>query len=240
MKKAAFFDIDGTLIRGQIVMEFPLHLMKRNFFSKRAYLKILAIITAYGSGILTYRRAGTKILKIYSYALKNRSEKEIIECSKEFAKEHIKKSYSYSSPLLNYLKKNYMLVAVSASPIDPINALTDYFPFDKVFATERELKNNVCTGKIKLDMLQKNAKKNTLLDFSKKNNIDLTKSFAFGDSSTDAEFLYTVGHPISLNPNRKLRKIALKNNWTMLTERDDVVGIIKQMILTNGNKSSLD
>ena len=227
MKKAAFFDIDGTLIKGQILMDFPFHLMKRNFFSKLSYFKILTIIAKYELGLITYRKAGTIILDIYSRALKNRKEKEIIECSKTFAKEHIKKAYSYSFVLLNYLKKKYMLVAVSASPTDPLNALTDYFSFNKVFATEREIKNKICTGKIKVDMLKKNAKKNILLSFSKKNKIDLKNSFAFGDSSTDAEFLYTVGFPVALNPNRKLRKIALKNNWPILTEKDDVLGKIK-------------
>ena len=78
-------------------------------------------------------------------------------------------------------------------------------------------------------MLAANAKKNTLLEFSKKHNIDLKKSFAFGDSGTDAEFLYAVGKPVALNPNRKLRKIALKNKWTILTKRDDVVGAVRRI-----------
>jgi len=226
MKKAAFFDIDGTLIKGQIVLDFPFFLMKRKFFSRVSYIKILFIVAAYGAGFFKYREAGIRILSIYSDALKGRSEEEINEFSKAFAKEHIKKAYSYSKPLLDCLKKNYLLVAVSAAPIDPINALGNYFPFDKIFATEREIKNNVCTGKIKIDMLKIDAKKNILLTFSKKSNIDLKNSFAFGDSGSDAEFLSVVGKPVALNPNRKLRKIALKNKWTILTEQDDVVGKI--------------
>ncbi|MCK5176609.1 MAG: HAD family phosphatase [Candidatus Aenigmarchaeota archaeon] len=225
--KAAFFDIDGTLIRSQIVMEFPKYLMEQKIFSKTAYLNILKVITKYGMGFLTYRNAGIQILEIYADALKDKDEKEILLHSKKFAEEHIKKAYSYSELLVDYLRENYILVAISASPIDPVKEITNYFHFDKVFATEREIKNNIATGKIKTDMLDKCAKKNTLLDFSKKNNIDLKKSFAFGDSSSDAEFLSVVGHPIALNPNRKLRKIALKNNWNMFTKNENIVEKIK-------------
>ncbi len=44
-------------------------------------------------------------------------------------------------------------------------------------------------------------------------NFDLTESYAYGNHHSDAHKLKQVGHPVVVNPDRKLREIAIVNNW---------------------------
>jgi phosphoserine phosphatase len=47
--------------------------------------------------------------------------------------------------------------------------------------------------------------------------IDLTRSTAYSDSHTDLAFLEAVGNPVAVNPDKRLRAIALTRDWPVLT-----------------------
>jgi HAD superfamily hydrolase (TIGR01490 family) len=44
-------------------------------------------------------------------------------------------------------------------------------------------------------------------------NFDLSESYAYGNHHSDAHKLKRVGHPVAVNPDRKLREIAAANDW---------------------------
>ena len=44
-------------------------------------------------------------------------------------------------------------------------------------------------------------------------NFDLSESYAYGNHHSDAHKLKRVGHPVAVNPDRKLREIAVANGW---------------------------
>ena len=45
---------------------------------------------------------------------------------------------------------------------------------------------------------------------------DLEASPAYSDSHTDLPFLEAVGHPVAVNPDRALRRIAAERRWPVL------------------------
>jgi phosphoserine phosphatase len=46
--------------------------------------------------------------------------------------------------------------------------------------------------------------------------IDLARSTAYSDSHTDLPFLEAVGHPVAVNPDRELRRLAAERGWPVL------------------------
>jgi phosphoserine phosphatase len=46
--------------------------------------------------------------------------------------------------------------------------------------------------------------------------IDLAASTAYSDSHTDLPFLEAVGHPVAVNPDRALRRVARDRRWPVL------------------------
>ena len=43
--------------------------------------------------------------------------------------------------------------------------------------------------------------------------VDLERSFAYSDSVADLSMLEAVGHPVAVNPDRDLRKVAAERGW---------------------------
>ncbi|MGH7338800.1 MAG: HAD family hydrolase, partial [Myxococcota bacterium] len=44
---------------------------------------------------------------------------------------------------------------------------------------------------------------------------DLTKSYAYADSLSDLPMLESVGHPVAVNPDPRLRRIARERRWAV-------------------------
>jgi phosphoserine phosphatase len=45
---------------------------------------------------------------------------------------------------------------------------------------------------------------------------DLAECTAYSDSHTDLPFLEAVGHPVAVNPDRALRRVAMERGWPVL------------------------
>ncbi len=50
-------------------------------------------------------------------------------------------------------------------------------------------------------------------DLARREGIDLSASFAYSDSYTDAPMLEIVGHPVAVNPDRVLARLAREREW---------------------------
>ncbi len=50
-------------------------------------------------------------------------------------------------------------------------------------------------------------------ELAEAHNFDLSESYAYGNHHSDAYKLKRVGHPVAVNPDRKLREIAAANDW---------------------------
>ena len=50
-------------------------------------------------------------------------------------------------------------------------------------------------------------------ELAETHNFDLSESYAYGNHHSDAHKLKQVGHPVAVNPDRKLREIAFANGW---------------------------
>ena len=50
-------------------------------------------------------------------------------------------------------------------------------------------------------------------ELAEAHNFDLSESYAYGNHHSDAHKLKRVGHPVAVNPDRKLQEIASANGW---------------------------
>jgi hypothetical protein len=47
--------------------------------------------------------------------------------------------------------------------------------------------------------------------------IDLSESFAYSDSESDLPMLRAVGHPVAVNPDAELMRVARDEGWQVMT-----------------------
>jgi hypothetical protein len=59
-------------------------------------------------------------------------------------------------------------------------------------------------------------KARALRDLAEQRAYDLSESFAYSDSITDLPMLEAVGHPYAVNPDRGLRREAVRRGWPIL------------------------
>jgi hypothetical protein len=56
-------------------------------------------------------------------------------------------------------------------------------------------------------------KADAMRDLAEERSLDLSRSFAYSDSFTDAPMLDSVGHPVAVNPDRVLANLARERGW---------------------------
>ena len=87
--------------------------------------------------------------------------------------------------------------------------------------------NGIFTGEV-IPMWDAKSKKKAIAEYCEKYDIDLEKSYAYGDTTGDFTMFKKVGNAIAINPARKLlEKIKkdkeLKEKVMIVVERKDVV-----------------
>jgi len=59
-------------------------------------------------------------------------------------------------------------------------------------------------------------KADAIVAYASRHGIDLAASHAYSDSATDEPMLRTVGHPVAVNPDRALARLAADVHWPVL------------------------
>jgi HAD superfamily hydrolase (TIGR01490 family) len=226
-RKAAFFDIDGTLIKGNLFCAFPDYLSRKGFFDKTANQRIQELWHLYKKGKVTYHYISIRIPDLYGVGIKGKKQSEILEFASAFMRTY-NDLFPYSTSLVYLMNKNnFFTIAVSGAPIEVVSNLKS-MAFKKIYGTEIHIRNGIYTGKVKRNLIISEEKRKLLASLIKKYKIDLKKSFAFGDTEQDLPMLSRVGNPIPLNPNPLLRKHAVKRGWyipkDVMIEVNELVG----------------
>jgi putative phosphoserine phosphatase/1-acylglycerol-3-phosphate O-acyltransferase len=235
--KASFFDIDGTLVQGLMIHEFPKQLAKKDIFEKKLFKEIENWVRLYLKDKATYRKIAIEIPKLYSKGLKNIKEEVINKEARKFVSFYLKKFIRpYTMDLVKLMKSYGLTIGISGSPIEVVSLVGKLFNFDVTYGSELEIKDGIYTGLIKQNMIIKETKEKVIERFVIENKIDLKKSFGFGDTEQDLSFLSKVGMPIALNPNIELLKVFKKNKWLSFTSKDDVEIKIKKLLTLNNRK----
>ena len=92
----------------------------------------------------------------------------------------------------------------------PLAALLDV---STLLAAKLEQRHNRFTGQVCDPLPYGSGKGELITQFTEASRIDLTQSYAYGDSPGDMELLRMVGHPLVVNPIRGMAAIARRNGW---------------------------
>jgi putative phosphoserine phosphatase / 1-acylglycerol-3-phosphate O-acyltransferase len=83
-------------------------------------------------------------------------------------------------------------------------------------ATELEVQNGRFTGRVIEPACYGDGKVARSLAYAVQHEIDLQGSYFYSDSASDLPLLEAVGHPVAVNPHRKLAKIATERGWPVM------------------------
>ncbi|GAA1651325.1 HAD family hydrolase [Georgenia ruanii] len=104
------------------------------------------------------------------------------------------------------------VVIVSASSADVVRPIARMLGADDVVASTMEVADGRFTGRV-AHFVYGAAKAEAIRDLAARRGYELGACAAYSDSVTDLPMLTTVGHPVAVNPDRALRRLARQRGW---------------------------
>jgi HAD superfamily hydrolase (TIGR01490 family) len=94
--------------------------------------------------------------------------------------------------------------------------LAHVLAFDGGVGTVSEIMDGRYTGKLAGPFTYREGKAQAVRELAEREGIGLVESYAYSDSESDLPFLRTVGHPVAVNPDKALARIATEEDWEVL------------------------
>lgn len=86
--------------------------------------------------------------------------------------------------------------------------------FDHIVAAELAVDDRgVCTGYLEVSPLTGESRAAWIRDWAARNDVDLSKSYAYADSHSDLPMLQEVGRPVAVRPDVTLFRHARRHRW---------------------------
>lgn len=107
-------------------------------------------------------------------------------------------------------------IVLLSSSLEPLCSLAaGHLGMDDVICTVLDSKDGLYTGLAKGIPCFGKEKVNRMKEYCEMNNSRPEEAWYYGDSESDIPVLESVGHPVCINPDRRLKKKAEKNNWNI-------------------------
>ena len=212
--EAAFFDLDKTVIAKASVVAFGTPLYKEGLISRRTILRGLwgqLVYLHLGADEERIARMRTSVL-----ALTKGWHQERVRAIVEEALESVVAPIVFAEALellRAHRAAGRLVVIVSASPEEIVGPLADYLGVDEAIASRADVDSEGrYTGTMAFDAFG-GAKVDAMRELAERRGLDLAASYAYSDSATDVPMLEAVGHPVAVNPDRELARIAAERGW---------------------------
>ena len=219
MAAAAFFDLDRTLLRRSSALALAGSFRERGLISRWQMLRAAGwqlLFVARGASHEAVQRAAAGGLRV----LEGYPVEELRELVAE-AMEPVLRPLVYPEPLRlveEHHSRGERVYIVSATLQEIVAAIAEDLGFDGALGTICEVRDGRYTGRA-VRALHAGAKAECLREVAAREGLDLAECTAYSDSHTDLPFLEAVGHPVAVNPDRALRRIAAERSWPVLEFR---------------------
>jgi HAD superfamily hydrolase (TIGR01490 family) len=219
MPGAAFFDLDRTLLRRSSALALAGPFRRRGLIGRRALLRAAlwqVLFAARGASGEAVRRAAEEGLGV----LRGMTPAELQELVAD-ALEPVLRPLVYREPVelaAQHQERGEPVYIVSAALQEIVDALARDLGFDGAIGTVAEVADGRYTGRT-LHARHAAGKAAAVRELAEREGLDLAASTAYSDSHTDLPFLEAVGHPVAVNPDRQLRRIAAERGWPVLRFR---------------------
>lgn len=217
MNKAAFYDLDGTLLACNLVATHAYYARNDRSPLKSIYqfAKVLASVPVL-FGLSLYSRSLFNVVSFRAYRGMHRDR--LIGLADDLFEVTLKPSIFPHAPELIATTRDlgYRNVLVTGTLDFTIRPVALHFGIDDVISNRLEFKDHVATGRVHGNLLAEDEKARVVRDYAEREGMNLSECCAFSDSAADVPMLSAVGHPVATNPTRRLRRIAHERSWPVL------------------------
>lgn len=230
---AAFFDLDGTLYREGLISEVFKKLVKYEIIpGERWYNEVKPEYNKWDKRQGNYDNYLLKMAGIYKDEIIGLHKSQVEFIAKKVVEQKGDRVYTFTRDRIKWHKEQgHIIIVISGSPQELVKEMALKHGFDD-YKGALYIRNekDLYTGEV-IPMWDSVSKKNSVLEFEKKYNIDLKQSFAYGDTGGDYSMFELVQNPFCINPTRELVNMIINDNelvdrTQIVVERKDMVYIL--------------
>ena len=216
-QSAAFFDVDGTIVKTTIAHYYAYFRYRRlplpvapiwfvGYLAKCGYYSVLDKINRSRMNVIFYR----------SYRGMNSDAVKALsgDC---FQKVMGPRRFQEAEACLSQHREEGRSIVLVTGSIDfIIKPLADRIGADHVLAPSLLEENGRFTGELSGPPVGDEEKALRIQEFARTHDVDLTASYGYGDSIADLPMLESVGFPVAVNPDKSLEATAIERGWPTL------------------------
>lgn len=218
--EAAFFDVDNTLMKGASLFH-----VARKMYQKKAFT--LRDATGFAWKQAKFILRGENMNDVHS--VQDSAQELAAGISVDFVRQLgqevydemiVSKIWPGTRALTQeHLKSGRQVWLVTATPVEVAGVIAERLKLTGALGTVAEIEDGIYTGRLVGEILHGPAKARAVQDLAIREGLDLSKCWAYSDSFNDIPLLTSVGNPVAVNPDAKLRRRARELNWPIYDYR---------------------
>ena len=207
----AFFDVDETIVRGNSAQRYAIEAYRHGDLSRFNALKLIWWVLLYRLGVIEMRtwmeRASTLLAgfdeehfadrsrALYHRSLADRLDPEVVARIQE------------------HRELGHRLVLLTATLRQVVIPLLEHLGFHDILSNELKYRDGTIIGGFVEPLCYGEGKVVHAKKFMERVECRFEDAYFYSDSITDLPMLEAVGHPVVVNPDSQLLKIAEGRGW---------------------------
>jgi len=214
---ASFFDVDGTLVRTNLLHPTLFYLANQPtpLRSVGSLVRTAARAPRMVLAEMVDRRRFNELLFLAYQGIS--SDRLHILADEAFDTVVRRALYPGARDLVQRCRDHgHEVVLVSGAPDFLMERLARYLGATASLANRLEIKDGYATGKLLRPVVAGPEKARLVREWARTHGHDLADCFAYSDSYSDVPMLSVVGHPCAVNADLRLAKLARTYAWPMI------------------------
>jgi HAD superfamily hydrolase (TIGR01490 family) len=216
--KAAFFDVDGTLVRTNIVHAFAFYAMNQGSIFGTAWntARTVASVPLLWAADQVNRKLFNELFyRFYRGQTEDRLEVLAAELFEKVLRPAI---FPGAPRLVEEARRAGCRIVLCTGALDfTVRELAGHLGADDLLANRMHFVDGVATGRVVPPIIEGAHKALAIRDYCLREGLALDRSHAYSDSFSDYPMLAVVGHPAAVNPDLRLRNVARAYEWPVLS-----------------------
>lgn len=222
MTTAAFFDVDGTLTRTTVLDPLAWY--------QRAHLPwwrfpfwAAAMLVRIPYYVLIDRRSRVRFNHVFFRRYAGLNAAQLREWHERTFTDYLRPRFFPLALdcLREHQRQGHRIVLVTGGLDFVMRPLAAFVGADELLALRLVERDGIFTGEVDGPPVAEEHKAVLVREYAAKHGTDLGQSFAYGNNIGDAPMLACTGHPIAVNPDGRLRRLASERGWRIVEWRSE-------------------
>jgi HAD superfamily hydrolase (TIGR01490 family) len=217
---AAFYDLDGTLVRTNLVHAFAYNARNQQGLIQslmRTASTLFSVPMFLAADFYSRRLFNDVFFRRY----RGESEDRLRYLSDELFEKVIRPSiFPGAYELIDKSKRLGLRQVLVTGALDmTVIPLARHLGIDAWVTNRLEFVDGKATGRLLPPVMAAATKASWIRVYAEREGLHLSDCYSYSDSMSDLPMLSMVGHPTAVNPDYRLRNTAMQHDWPILDLR---------------------